>query len=178
LKRLRGTPIIRHDAAWGMIYSPLPPYEILQNRLIPFAAMQRLRRFARYWDLVGNSGNFADTLPLFWADGASPFGEFMRFSDWFHARERRHHGIALARLVESVFDFLVQERGLAAAQVAGALARDHQRTGHQELPPRLRPFVRAEALDSGATGASPRTAHARRQARHRGPDSPPARPGI
>jgi radical SAM superfamily enzyme YgiQ (UPF0313 family) len=56
LKRLRGTPIGRHDAECGMVYSPLPPYELLQNRLIDFATMQRLGRFARYWDLVGNSG--------------------------------------------------------------------------------------------------------------------------
>ena len=66
LKRLRGTPIARHDAEWQMIYNPYPPYEILQNRLIDFSAMQRLRRFARYWDLVGNSGNFVETTPLIW----------------------------------------------------------------------------------------------------------------
>jgi radical SAM superfamily enzyme YgiQ (UPF0313 family) len=64
LKRLRGTPIVRHDAEWQMIYNPQPPYEILQNRLIDFAAMQRLRRFARYWDMIGNSGNFIETTPL------------------------------------------------------------------------------------------------------------------
>ena len=66
LKRLRGTPIVRHDAEWQMVYNPHPPYEILQNRLIDFATMQRLRRFARYWDLVGNSGNFVETTPLIW----------------------------------------------------------------------------------------------------------------
>jgi radical SAM superfamily enzyme YgiQ (UPF0313 family) len=66
LKRLRGTPIVRHDAEWQMIYNPHPPYEILQNRLIDFATMQRLRRFARYWDLVGNSGNFVESTPLIW----------------------------------------------------------------------------------------------------------------
>jgi radical SAM superfamily enzyme YgiQ (UPF0313 family) len=71
LKRLRGTPIIRHDAEWQMIYNPHPPYEILQTRLIDFALMQRLRRFARYWDLVGNSGNFVETTPLIWSE-ASP----------------------------------------------------------------------------------------------------------
>jgi radical SAM superfamily enzyme YgiQ (UPF0313 family) len=66
LKRLRGTPIVRHDAEWQMIYNPHPPYEILQNQLIDFATMQRLRRFARYWDLVGNSGNFMESTPLIW----------------------------------------------------------------------------------------------------------------
>ena len=30
LKRLRGTPIVRHDAEWGMIYAALAPYEVLQ----------------------------------------------------------------------------------------------------------------------------------------------------
>ena len=69
LKRLRGTPIVRHDAEWQMVYNPHPPYEILQNKLIDFATMQRLRRFARYWDLVGNSGNFIETTPLIWSVG-------------------------------------------------------------------------------------------------------------
>ena len=58
-----GTP-----TEWQMLYSPHPPYEILQNSLIDFATMQRLRRFARYWDLVGNSGNFIQTAPLIWME--------------------------------------------------------------------------------------------------------------
>jgi radical SAM superfamily enzyme YgiQ (UPF0313 family) len=74
LKRLRGTPIVRHDAKWQMIYNPHPPYEILQNRLIDFATMQRLRRFARYWDLIGNSGNFVESTPLIWSENSSPVG--------------------------------------------------------------------------------------------------------
>src|SRR5207249_98530 len=51
LKRLRGTPIIRHDGEFAMVYSPHAPYEILQTRDIDFPTMQRLRRLARYWDL-------------------------------------------------------------------------------------------------------------------------------
>src|SRR5206468_7588215 len=44
LKRLRGTPIVRHDAEFQMVYSANPPYEILQNNLLDFATMQRMRR--------------------------------------------------------------------------------------------------------------------------------------
>jgi radical SAM superfamily enzyme YgiQ (UPF0313 family) len=73
LKRLRGTPIVRHNAEWQMVYNPHPPYEILQNKLIDFAAMQKLRRFARYWDLVGNSGNFIETTPLIWGGSTRAF---------------------------------------------------------------------------------------------------------
>src|SRR5882724_474526 len=84
LKRLRGTPITRHDAEWEMVYHEHPPYEIMRNKLLDFAALQRLRRFARYWDLVGNSGNFISTTPLLWRGGESPFWEFMRWGDWLH----------------------------------------------------------------------------------------------
>ncbi len=73
LKRLRGTPIVRHDAEWQMTYAAHTPYEILQNKLLDFATMQRLRRFAKYWDLVGNSGNFVEAVKLIWSVGrASP----------------------------------------------------------------------------------------------------------
>ena len=33
LKRLRGTPIVRHDTEWQMIYNPHPPYEILTEQV-------------------------------------------------------------------------------------------------------------------------------------------------
>jgi hypothetical protein len=71
LKRLRGTPIVRHDAEFAMRYAPHPPYEILATRDIAFPDMQRMRRFARYWDLVANSGNFSKTLTLLWGGGVS-----------------------------------------------------------------------------------------------------------
>ncbi len=70
LKRLRGTPIVRHDVEFAMSYAPHPPYEILATRDITFPDMQRMRRFARYWDIVANSGQFATTLPMLWERGA------------------------------------------------------------------------------------------------------------
>ena len=70
LKRLRGTPIVRHDAEWQMIYSPHPPYEILSNKLMDFSTVQELRRFSKYWDAIANSGNFKEILPLIWSEPA------------------------------------------------------------------------------------------------------------
>ena len=66
LKRLRGTPIIRHDAEWQMVYSPHPPYEILSNKLLNFSDIQELRRFAKYWDSIANSGNFVESIKSLW----------------------------------------------------------------------------------------------------------------
>jgi hypothetical protein len=133
LKRLRGTPIVRHDAEWGMRYSAHPPYEVLQTRLLDFATLQRLRRFARFWDLFGNSGNFGETLPLIWQDG-SPFAGMMRLADWLHARGVRSHGIAKTRQYELLHDFLRTELKLDPASAAEPLARDYQRGGGSEHP--------------------------------------------
>jgi len=134
LKRLRGTPIVRHDGEWQMIYNPHPPYEILQNKLLDFATMQKLRRFARFWDLVGNSGNFVETTPLLWRDQLSAFAAFMRFSDWLHGRTRRTDGIALVRLMELLFTFLVDVISVEPRVVAQTLWRDYQRGGRSDKP--------------------------------------------
>ncbi len=141
LKRLRGTPIVRHDAEWQMAYNTHPPYEILQNKLIDFATMQKLRRFARYWDLIGNSGNFIGTAPLIWSEGASPFHAFMRWSEWLHGRVGRTDSIALARLMELLFEFLAGELKLDARQTAAVLWRDYQRGGRRHVPGFLKEFL-------------------------------------
>jgi hypothetical protein len=164
LKRLRGTPIVRHDQQWEMVYSAHPPYEILRNKLIDFPTMQRLRRFARFWDLVGNSGNFIETTPILWSEDASPFAAFMRWSEWLYGQVGRRHGIALARLAELLFDYLTKELRLASSRIAEALWRDWQRAGRREKPEFLTGFLPATDVKR-ATGAS--TAP-RRQARHIG----------
>lgn len=132
LKRLRGTPIVRHDDEYRMIYAPHPPYEILSTRDIPFTDMQRMRRFARYWDIVANSGHFTATLKLLWRDDASPFAEFLRFSDWLHATLRRTHQIALHVMAQTLFDFLVNESALDRDLVATTLEADWHRTPSRE----------------------------------------------
>ena len=162
LKRLRGTPISRHDGEWGMSYSANPPYEILQNKLIPFAEMQRLRRFAKYWDLVGNSGNFVETTSLLWREKAGPFRAFLEFSDWLFACVRRTDTIALLRLMQRLFEFLTEVKGVNPSTAAQALWRDYQRGGRNDKPAFLAELL-SETDDSAEIkkGTGPK-----RQARH------------
>jgi radical SAM superfamily enzyme YgiQ (UPF0313 family) len=163
LKRLRGTPIVRHDAEWRMVYGEQPPYEILQTSLIDFAAMQRLRRFARFWDLIGNSGNFIRTTPMIWSGGGSPFNEFMRLCDWLYEKLGRQHSIALAQLGGSLFEFLTGPKQLPPQNVAAALWEDYQRGGRSDQPSFLRPHL-PQAVPSPRKG--PKTEIPKRQQRH------------
>jgi radical SAM superfamily enzyme YgiQ (UPF0313 family) len=168
LKRLRGTPIIRHDAEWGMVYSPAAPYEILQTRLIDYATMQRLRRFARYWDLVANSGNFVEATPLIWSQ-ESPFESFLHFSDWLYGASGRTNGIALKRLAELLFRYLVGQVKCDELCAAVAVWNDYRRCGRSDRPEFLRPYLpHLEDLRSIPAPASPAPATAMppRQARH------------
>ena len=123
LKRLRGTPIIRHTDAYQLAFDPMPPYTILANKDIPFAEMQRLVRFARYWDMVANSGRFANTLPAIL--GVTPFENFMAFSDWTYANTDATHRIALDRLAGLVTRWLQEERGWEKEAVTNLVASDY-----------------------------------------------------
>ena len=139
LKRLRGTPIVRHDAEFGMVYSDGPPYEVLRTNAVDFPTMQRLRRFARYWDLIGNSGNFVETTPHLWA-GGSPFAGVMAVADHLFAVVGKTHAIALHGLMQHLFTFLT-ERGMSADVAANAVWRDYQRGGRSDRPAFLAPYV-------------------------------------
>ena len=164
LKRLRGTSIVRHDAEWAVAYNPHAPYEILQNKFIDFATMQRVRRFARYWDLVGNSGNFVETTPLIWSGNRSPFTEFLRWSDWLFAKIGRTDSIALARLAELLFNFLTEESAMDSRLAAETLWRDYQRGGRHDQPEFLRPHL--THLPPPERPKSTAASSQKRQARH------------
>ena len=131
LKRLRGTAIARHTEGCGMRYNPDPPYNVLATSCVPFPDMQRISRFARYWELVGNSGRFKRTLAMMVGEPGSgdAFERFMRFSDWLFATTRKTHEIALERLAALIQQFLVSELHVDAGRGAEMLQRDYEESG-------------------------------------------------
>ena len=166
LKRLRGTPIIRHDEAWQMKYSPHPPYEVLKTKQLDFPTIQELRRFAKYWDTLSNSGNFVETVPLLWDGLSSPFTEFRRLTAWLHHREGQAHGIALGRLVDLLFEYLTSTCSRSPEQVATVMWRDYQRGGRSDKPICLRPYLGESAQSRPVAKKGPSVP--RRQTRHVG----------
>jgi B12 binding protein/uncharacterized protein DUF4080/radical SAM family protein len=131
LKRLRGAPIARHTDAFAMRYNTDPPYNVLSTDRISFAEMQRLVRFARYWDMVGNSGRFARTLTLLLgtAPQESAFERFLHFTDWLYRSSGKTHEIGLERLCDAVYAYLTAERGVDAADAAQVLTHDYEASG-------------------------------------------------
>lgn len=155
LKRLRGTPLCRLADARDMIFSPYPPYPVLATDRLDFETLQRLGRFARFWDLVGNSGRFLHSLPLL--IGERPFARFLSVSDWLYAEVGQTHAIALERLAGLVEIALQETLGVPRHIVSEAIGKDRAGWRDRRLAAR------------GKEGTSPAAGNATpdRQLRHR-----------
>jgi hypothetical protein len=150
LKRLRGAPIARHTADGAMVYSAQPPYEVLQTGALSFTDLQRMKRFARFFDVVKNSGRFPSTSTLL-LSGPSAFAAFLAFSDWLFAQTATRHGIALARLAELLGRYLIEERHADVDAVYAALLAD---LGRDKLPSSMRGIPSRQQRHL-ATGSDP-----------------------
>ena len=162
LKRLRGTPITRHTAGYAMVYEPQTPYTVLQTSTVDFVTMQRIKRFARYWELVVNSGRFSVALKLL-LGGGSAFDRFLNFSDWLWQTTGKTHEFALEKLVDWLHQHLTQVLGLPQQAVDAALMADYQASGARGKPRSL-----AHLLGGPAAASRPphKPALTQRQTRH------------
>lgn len=150
LKRLRGSPITRHTEARDLRFNPDPPYNILATDRIDFHTMQAMNRFARYWDLIINSGRFEAARPLLLGD--APFDNFHALSAWLYEATGQTHRIALNRLFDLLRQGAPRVLGVPEPRLENALSRDYARLQDAGQRNRRRP---------------PRnTQHTKRQARH------------
>ncbi len=160
LKRLKGSPIIRHSEPFRMRYNPAAPYNILCTDRIDFPTMQRLNRFARYWEMIANSGRFPQTLPLLL--GEQPFKRFMQLSDWLFANTGQVHRIALKRLFELLYTGSVESLEIDPAAARQTLESDFSRSGIKGRPTFSQPVSPSDADTADRT-----VRLSTRQARHR-----------
>ncbi len=153
LKRLRGTPIIRHSEAFKMVYNPNPPYTILSTSTMDAETLFRINRFSRYWDMIANAGRFSHSLPVLL--GEQPFQRFMDFSDWLFAQTGQTHRIALPRL----FRLLYQFQG-GNQEFSEKLQQDFHRSG---IKGRFEHVIGQEHADKNQPPKQPPQASSRQQ---------------
>ena len=158
LKRLRGAPITRRGAQGaddGLVFDAAPPYTVLSSGAVSADEVRRVARFARYWELVANSGRFARTLPLLLATTGSAFHAFLAFSDRLWQRSGRTNAWSPEALVDALDAYL----GTPVARQA--LLADYLASGARGSPCAL-----AGLLPRRAVAAHPTRSLASRQQRH------------
>lgn len=124
LKGLPGTAMVRDAAKWGLIFNPAPPYELLSNDLLDFAALTRLQHFARCWELVHNRGRFPHALARFHALCADNlFAAYQALTRRVLAAEGRLFALSLPRLKRLLCEELLA-RGLSETETDRLFAQD------------------------------------------------------
>jgi len=145
LKKLSGTTLSRHDQIYGMVYSDLPPYDILKNDLISYSMMQKLKRMARFWEITYNSGNFSNSVKLLWS-GDDVFKGFFEFSEWIYSQSESTYKISLNRLAEFLFKYIINMRLFSAkekTELADLMVKDILRHKLRRIPGFLREYASA-----------------------------------
>ncbi|MCV6606976.1 MAG: B12-binding domain-containing radical SAM protein [Campylobacterales bacterium] len=140
LKKLSGTTLSRHDEEFGMVYSDRPPYDILKNNLISFEKMQEMKRFARFWDMVYNKGNFNKTVNLIW-DNGKVYKGFLEFSKWLYGETASTWQISLDRLSKLIFKYLTEIKEMNKTEVADIMLEDILKISGRKVPRFLKEFA-------------------------------------
>jgi hypothetical protein len=139
LKLLKGTALVRHLESFALVFSPEPPYELLQNRDFSFADLQRLKRLARFLELFANRDRFTGGVALLTGARPSAFAALLEFADWVWECTGQEHAFSLAHQHELLGKFLRERRGCAEDLVRATLAADFLRHGAaKNLPEFLR----------------------------------------
>jgi len=152
LKKLSGTYIKRHDIEYKMLYSDIPPYDILQNNYLSFNDIQTMKRFARFWDLTYNSGNFKHSIALLWKN-ASVYKNFYAFSLWIYKKTDATWKISLERLGSLLFEYLQEVKELESQYIADFMLQDMMKLKGRALPSYLKPYADSFSLNA-RTGTS------------------------
>lgn len=136
LKRLKGTPIARHEKSFQMVYSEKAPYQILQTKDVSFTEMQWMSRFAKYWDLIANSGNFVTCVKKIrqhcLENQISYFDFYYQLTQFFHTRHEKSFGISLLSLTESLYLFLTQY--FTEDMCREMIIHDYSTRGKRDIP--------------------------------------------
>lgn len=139
LKRLKGTPIVRHDEKFQMRYSSFSPFEILSNIDLSFEQVQQLKRFSKVWDTFGNSGVFKSLFDKIKSlakieTGFSVFDVMWKFSEFVFVQQQRVHGLSLSQQFDLLFDFFKSTELFSVDDLFNILSLEFGRTKHQALP--------------------------------------------
>jgi hypothetical protein len=99
--------------------------------------VQRMQRFARYWEIIANSGRFKATLALILETEnthTSPFDNFLNLSDALWSDTGKSSTFAPEKLGDWLFDHVCRARRTSAAAALAALKADFAASGARALP--------------------------------------------
>jgi hypothetical protein len=90
-----------------------------------------MKRFARFWDLYYNSGNFDKSVRLLWKE-EKVFEGFYAFSEWIFTQTLSTWKISLDRQISLMYEYLLLDTALEVIQTS--LIADINTTPGRRIP--------------------------------------------
>lgn len=164
LKRLKGAPIARHEKQFEMVYQVTPPFQVLKTSTMDFSTLQKMNRFAKFWDLYANSGDFKNFTQFIKNKSGSFFWNFMEFVDFLSLKFTETHSISMISLAEQAWIYMTEVIG--SVEATETIMKDYCfGNTRRDIPPFLKKQMGALAPIQNAMSAT--TAKASRQLKHR-----------
>jgi radical SAM superfamily enzyme YgiQ (UPF0313 family) len=93
LKCLPGTPLyaMAESGGFAVKYSKTAPYDVIETDCLPAADMEKIKNFARFWELIVNRRSRLSPLPV--QPGMPVFARFMELSQKLLERFGKNWGI-------------------------------------------------------------------------------------
>lgn len=133
LKRLKGTPIIRHDLRYSMKYSAKPPFTVLETSTMGSLEIEAMNSFAKWWDIIANSGRFMNWMDFVRRQSLeSPFEYFARVFEQLDL-EFPNNKPAPAGLTAAILKASGQTQ-TQYDEVLAALQEDYRQSGNSDRP--------------------------------------------
>lgn len=104
LKIIKGTPMERDAEAFGMVYSPFPPYEVLKTRWMTYEELRSLHRTEDALERYYNSGRFETTLQYLLEGESDYFGFYEALGEYI-STEYQGRTIGLKDQYKILLDF-------------------------------------------------------------------------
>ncbi len=164
LKRLKSSPLDDRAQEWGLIFSELPPYEVLQTPDMSFKELTEFKRFAKFYDTLVNNANFPQTIDRICSGDF--FHKFHALTQWIYAQTISTQGISQTRWVVLLFDYMTKICGISPEESAQIIIVDYLRSRKEDIPPVLKPYLPSDFKISNCKRAGHGDASHIRQAKH------------
>jgi anaerobic magnesium-protoporphyrin IX monomethyl ester cyclase len=107
LKVLKGSGLREKSEKYGLVYSPDPPYTILQNRVLSHEELLKLHRLEEILDRYYNSGRFSTVLPHVVKEFSTPFDFYLSFADYWQMKGWFRQNWSGKALFEKLWEFFI-----------------------------------------------------------------------
>lgn len=124
LKVLKGSGLRNKSEEYGLVYSPDPPYTILQTGDLSHQELLRLHRLEDILDRYYNSGRFSNTLVWAVQHYPTPFDFYHEFAEYWHRMGWFRQNWSGKALFEKLWEFTVSQMSSESILVESTLSKN------------------------------------------------------